>query len=100
MLFRSDYPVAIVSIAATVGADGLVSSARVAVGSVEPVARRWQRLEAALIGRPLDPAQAAEAATGLADEFTARDSVELPAWYRVSVLPSLVRRAAAAALGA
>jgi carbon-monoxide dehydrogenase medium subunit len=48
----------------------------------------------------LDPARAAETAAELADEFTGRDSVELPAWYRVSVLPSLVRRAAAAALDA
>lgn len=95
-----DYPAAIVSLAVSFDAAARVQAARIAVGSVEPVARRWQRLEAALIGRPLDPAQAAEAATGLADEFTARDSVELPAWYRVSVLPSLVRRAAAAALEA
>jgi carbon-monoxide dehydrogenase medium subunit len=35
-----DYPVAIVSIAAALGRDGLVASARVAVGSVEPAARR------------------------------------------------------------
>ena len=75
-----------------------VQAVRVAVGSVEPVARRWERLEAALVGRPLDPTQAAEVAAELADEFTGRDSVELPAWYRVSVLPSLVRRAAVAAL--
>jgi aerobic carbon-monoxide dehydrogenase medium subunit len=95
-----DYPAAIVSLAVSFDAAARVQAARIAIGSVEPVARRWQRLEAALIGRPLDPAQAAEAATGLADEFTARDSVELPAWYRVSVLPSLVRRAAVAALGA
>ena len=94
-----DYPAAIVSLAVSFDAAARVQAARIAVGSVEPVARRWQRLEAALVGRPLDPAQAAEAATGLADEFTVRDSVELPAWYRVSVLPSLVRRAAAAALG-
>ena len=94
-----DYPAAIVSLAVSFDAAARVQAARIAVGSVEPVARRWQRLEAALVGRPFDPAQAAEAATGLADEFTGRDSVELPAWYRVSVLPSLVRRAAAAALG-
>jgi carbon-monoxide dehydrogenase medium subunit len=48
----------------------------------------------------LNPALAAEAATELADEFTGRDSVDLPAWYRVSVLPSLVRRAAGTALKA
>ena len=74
-----------------------VQTARIAVGSVEPVARRWERLEAALVGRPLDPPQAAQAAAELADEFTGRDSVDMPAWYRVSVVPSLVRRAALAA---
>jgi carbon-monoxide dehydrogenase medium subunit len=91
-----DYPAAIVSLAASFDAAARVQTARIAVGSVEPVARRWQRLEAALVGRPLDPSQAAEVAAELADEFTGRDSVELPAWYRVSVLPSLVRRAVAA----
>jgi carbon-monoxide dehydrogenase medium subunit len=95
-----DYPAAIVSLAVSFDAAARVQAARIAVGSVEPVARRWQRLEAALVGRPLNPARAAEVAAELADEFTGRDSVELPAWYRVSVLPSLVRRAAVAALGA
>jgi carbon-monoxide dehydrogenase medium subunit len=77
-----------------------VQRAQIAVGSVEPVARRWERLEMALHGRVLDPAEAANVAAGLAGEFVGRNSVEAPAWYRVSVLPSLVRRAAAAALGA
>ena len=95
-----DYPAAIVSLAVSLDAAERVQTARIAVGSVEPVARRWERLEAALVGRPLNPAQAAEVATELATEFTGRDSVELPAWYRVSVLPSLVRRAASAALDA
>jgi carbon-monoxide dehydrogenase medium subunit len=95
-----DYPAAIVSLAVSFDAADRVQAARIAVGSVEPVARRWERLEAALVGRPLDPTQAAQVATELADEFTGRDSVELPAWYRVSILPSLVRRAATAALGA
>jgi carbon-monoxide dehydrogenase medium subunit len=95
-----DYPAAIVSLAVSFDKADRVQSARIAVGSVELVARRWERLEAALVGRPLDPAQAAEVAAELADEFTARDSVELPPWYRVSVLPCLVRRAVVAALGA
>ena len=95
-----DYPAAIVSLAVSFDAAARVQAARIAVGSVEPVARRWQRLETALVGRPLNPALAAEVATELADEFTGRDSVDLPAWYRVSVLPSLVRRAAVTALKA
>lgn len=91
-----DYPTAIVSLAVSLDDSGRVQTAGVAVGSVEPVARRWERLEAALVGRPLNAVKAAEAAAGLADEFTGRDSVEVPAWYRVRVLPSLVRRAVAA----
>ncbi|WP_225646055.1 FAD binding domain-containing protein [Bradyrhizobium australafricanum] len=94
-----DYPVAIVSLSVSIDAAGRIQAARVAVGSVEPVARRWERLEAALIGRPLDAAEAAQSAAALADEFVGRDSVDTPAWYRVSVLPGLVRRAAIAALG-
>jgi carbon-monoxide dehydrogenase medium subunit len=94
-----DYPVAIVSLTVSVDALRRVQAVRIAVGSVEPVARRWDRLEAALLGRTLDPAQAADVAAELAGEFVGRDSVEVPAWYRVSVLPSLVRRAAVTALG-
>ena len=91
-----DYPVAIVSIAATLGPRGVVNRARVAVGSVESVARRWRRLEADLIGRPLDPKSAADKATSFAEDFQGRDGVEAPGWYRVKVLPSLVRRAVGA----
>jgi len=88
-----DYPVAIVSIAAALGRDGLVASARVAVGSVEPVARRWWRLEADLIGRSLDSGWAAGKAESYSEDFRGRDGVEAPGWYRVKVLPILVRRA-------
>jgi aerobic carbon-monoxide dehydrogenase medium subunit len=88
-----DYPVAIVSIAMTVGADGIVSSAMVAVGSVEPVARRWTRLEEDLIGHPFDSGWAADKAARYCEDFQGRDGVEAPGWYRVKVLPALVRRA-------
>jgi aerobic carbon-monoxide dehydrogenase medium subunit len=91
-----DYPTAIVSLAVSLDDASRVRTARVAVGAVEPVARRWQRLEDALIGHPLNAAKAAEAAAGLADEFTGRDSADVAGWYRVRVLPGLVRRAVAA----
>jgi carbon-monoxide dehydrogenase medium subunit len=88
-----DYPVAIVSLAAVLRPNGVVSSACVAVGSVEPVARRWRRLEEELIGHPLDPRRAADKAESCSGDLQGRDGVEAPGWYRVKVLPSLVRRA-------
>ncbi len=88
-----DYAVAIVSIAVSQQADGRLESATVAVGSVEAAARRWTGLERAMIGMPLDPAAIATRAAVLTDEFTGRDGIEAPGWYRVRVLPALVRRA-------
>jgi aerobic carbon-monoxide dehydrogenase medium subunit len=88
-----DYPVAIVSLAVTLNASGVVTVARAAVGSVEPTARRWQELEADLINQPLDPQRAADKAENHCGAFKARDGVEAPGWYRLKVLPSLVRRA-------
>ena len=79
--------------AVTLNASGVVNSAKVAVGSVEPTARRWQELEADLINHPLDPQHAADKAESHCGAFRARDGVEAPGWYRVKVLPSLVRKA-------
>jgi len=93
-----DYPVALFSLAITLDANGTVTSAGAAVGSVEPTPRRWHELEAELVGRPLDPAYAAEKAESHCAVLRARDGVEAPAWYRLKVLPSLVRKAAKALL--
>ncbi|WP_033294938.1 FAD binding domain-containing protein [Amycolatopsis jejuensis] len=89
-----DYPVAIVSVALTVD-DGIVRDARVAVGSVEPVARRWSEVEAQLVGQPVDPAAAVEAARGC--RLRGRDGVDAPGWYRERVLPVLLGRAVSCA---
>ena len=88
-----DYPVAIVSIAAKFGQNDVVEDIRVAVGSVEAQARRWLALEEALRGQPADAEGAAKAAEAHAGYFQGRSSVEAPGWYRVQVLPTLVRRA-------
>jgi carbon-monoxide dehydrogenase medium subunit len=72
---------------------GRVGSARIAVGSVEPLARRWSSLEQALAGGALDPDLAAERARERLGDFTGREGVEAPGWYRAEVLPGLVRSA-------
>lgn len=88
-----DYPVAIVSMAAVLSNGGFVTSARVAVGSVEPVARRWKRLEADLVGCTLDAGKAAQKAEKYSGDFQGRDGIEAPGWYRVKVLTNLIRQA-------
>ena len=90
-----DYPVAIVSLAMD-----KAKRCRIAVGSVEPVARRWTALELAMRAGPtsaLDPKRAAELALEHND-FQGRDGKEAEGWYRRQVLPPLVKRGVAALL--
>jgi carbon-monoxide dehydrogenase medium subunit len=93
-----DYPVAIVSLAASCDMKGRIETVRVVVGSVEPAPRRWERLEAALLGQRMDPVRIAQLAADFSGDFIGRDGVDVPAWYRISVLPTLARRAAVASL--
>jgi len=88
-----DYPVAIVSVKANTHPDGSFHGVHIAVGSVEPVARRWTTLEACIEGRAPNACEIAAAAVDMAGEFSGRDGIEAPGWYRVQVLPILARRA-------
>lgn len=88
-----DYPCAIVSVSVELDAGGSIRDARVGVGAVEATARRWHNLERAVAGAPLSSMRAEEAARDLIADFTGRDAVDAPGWYRTNVLPVLVRRA-------
>jgi CO/xanthine dehydrogenase FAD-binding subunit len=86
--------ISIVMVAAelTIGADGRIERARVAVGACAPVARRLPALEAALTGALPDPALArAEHLAVLAPI----DDVRATAEYRLAAALELVRRAIA-----
>ena len=87
-----DYPCAIVSVAIDVDEAGRIREARIGVGAVEATARRWHNLEKSLEGQLLDTT-VAEAARDLLADFAGRDAVDAPGWYRISILPVLVRRA-------
>lgn len=88
-----DYPCAIVSVSIVADEHGLIRDARIAVGAVEPSARRWRRLEAAIEGARPEPAQVERLARSLVDDFNGREAVDAPGWYRTAVLPVLIRRA-------
>lgn len=82
-----DYPVVIVSVSAARSSNNTLRDVRIAVGSVEATARRWTSLERALEGQLLNPAAIQLlAATHIAD-FTPREAVGAPGWYRIQVLP-------------
>lgn len=89
-----EYPIA--GVAVSVDLDGgVVAAARVAVGSVEEVARRSGAAEAALVGQRPSAALGEEAGRAATGELRARDGADAPAWYRTAVLPALVRAAVA-----
>lgn len=88
-----DYPVALLSISIDTAPQGHITRARIAVGAVEQVARRWQSLEEAVRGQHPDPAALSALAGAHAEGFTPRDGVDAPGWYRLRVLPALLRQA-------
>jgi carbon-monoxide dehydrogenase medium subunit len=86
---------AVASIALSVDLDGdVVAGARVAVGSVEEVATRSPEAEQKLLGEPLGEQAAAAAGEAAAAGLEARDGLDAPGWYRLKVLPALMKRAA------
>lgn len=89
-----EYAVASVAVSVDLGADGRVSAARVAVGSVGEIPQRSPAAEEALAGKKLDERAGEEAGRAAAAGIEPRDSVSAPGWYRLEVLPALVRRAA------
>jgi carbon-monoxide dehydrogenase medium subunit len=90
-----EYPLVTVGLAVHRDASGVVRQARVAVGSVEELPRRVPEAEAALIDAVLTPATARAAGVAAASVMTSRDALDGPGWYRLAVLPSVVRQAAA-----
>ncbi|WP_272001942.1 FAD binding domain-containing protein [Roseovarius sp. ZX-A-9] len=87
-----EYPIANISAFIDMDANNTIKTVRIAVGAVEAMPKRWHSLEKALLGQPFS-ADAADMARDLLDDFTPRDSVDAPDWYRLRVLPGLVRQA-------
>jgi CO/xanthine dehydrogenase FAD-binding subunit len=67
--------------------DGIVTQARVALGSVAPVPKRLPQVEAALQGGPIDPA----AADHVAADIAPIDDIRSTASYRSTVATRVVR---------
>lgn len=84
---------AIVAVAAVVEtADGLVTSARIALGGVAPRPVRAVSAERVLIGRSLDAPTLDEAGRAARADTDPFDDSYASAWYRTRVLPVHLRR--------
>ncbi|WP_431879290.1 FAD binding domain-containing protein [Amycolatopsis sacchari] len=95
-----EYPIANAAVSVDLDAEGAVRAARIAVGSVEPVAKLCPVASESLVGHGFSDLEAIEEAGRIAArECSARDGLDAPGWYRAEVLPTLVRRAAAHATG-
>jgi CO/xanthine dehydrogenase FAD-binding subunit len=85
---------AIVTVAAVITQiDGAVDMARIALGGAGPRPLRARSVEAALQGKPLDPASVAAAAQRAVDDAAPFSDAYASAWYRARVLPVHIRRA-------
>jgi carbon-monoxide dehydrogenase medium subunit len=86
--------IAVVSTAAWVRvADGHIAEARVALGSVAPTVVRAPHVEAALRGRPTDPAAIGDAAAQVLADISPISDIRASAEYRRVLAPTLTRRA-------
>lgn len=93
---REALAIAVVSLAAVIGTDreGRVTRARLALGSVGPTVARCPAAEAALLGRPLDRAALAEAASRVREAVAPIDDLRASAAYRRQVAGNLLLRLA------
>ena len=81
-----------VAMAVAVDADGLVTDARIALGSVAPTIVRADGAEAGLVGSPLDTRAIEAAGEAAAAAVSPIDDLRAPASYRDDLIPTMVRR--------
>jgi CO/xanthine dehydrogenase FAD-binding subunit len=90
--------IAMVAVAIELNQTGTIQSARIAVGSCSPVARRLPQLEAALVGLdPLGDHLGTRIAEADLSPLSPLDDVRASASYRLDAARELIRRAVIAA---
>ena len=96
---RNMMAISVVTSAAAVelDADGVVTSAKIALGSVAPTPKRAVNAEAALIGKKLDDAAYESIAELVRGDISPIDDVRATRAYRLGVAPAIVKRALEAA---
>lgn len=72
--------------------DGLITKARIAFGGMAGTPKRAAAVEAALIGKPMTPDTAEEAAARMAQDFTPMSDMRASAAYRLTTAQNMLRR--------
>lgn len=72
--------------------DGTISAARIAFGGMAGTPKRASAVEAALIGKPLTPDTANEAAAFMAQDFTPLSDMRASSAYRLTCAQNMLRR--------
>ena len=93
MMEAGDYPVANLSCVLSLTEENKIAFARIAVGSVENVAKRWFKLESALVGMSFDIPKIKTFSKSFLNVFVGRDYGGTPGWYRVEIIPKLIEMA-------
>lgn len=91
--------IAMAAVRVEADADGRISRCAIAVGACSPVARRLERLEAALVGMPADASALAIIAANHFDGLSPIADVRGSAEYRVAAAREIVGRALLDAFG-
>lgn len=92
---RRAQAISVVHLAAVIATDdtGVVTDARIALGSVAPTIVRLSDVEARLVGAPLDDGAIEGAASATAAAVSPIDDMRAPADYRTDLLAVMARRA-------
>tara|TARA_B100001059_G_scaffold218387_1_gene238511 strand:+ start:694 stop:1566 length:873 start_codon:yes stop_codon:yes gene_type:complete len=88
-----DYPVVTVSCSLSISDDGRIRAPRIAVGSVESVARRWLALEDLISGQSLADLDIKKSSSSFTSDFNGRNGSDATGQYRLKVLPKVAAQA-------
>ena len=90
---RTYLVISIVMVASVIAlGDGVISDARIAVGSCSPVAQRLRRLEEALRGHSVEDNLGSLVEPAHISVLSPIDDVRAPAWYRLEAAQKLIQR--------
>ncbi len=88
-----DYPVVNLSVKLFKNKSDLIEEVSMSVGVIEKCAKNWEPFEKFLKGKKIDSEYFKNQSKNFLNFFKSRDDVDCPGWYRLHVLPKLVKEA-------